>query len=180
MQVELAQLQYLTTRLVRGWTHLERQKGGIGLRGPGETQLEVDRRLMRNRNRIIKKKLEKVRFHRSQNRAVRNKSQIPTVSLVGYTNTGKSTLFNTITGAEIFTADKLFATLDPTLRGINLPYIGKVILVDTVGFIKDLPHDLVMLFKATLEETRDANLLLHVIDLHDNLWKKRKNRWRLC
>ncbi len=164
LQVELAQLQHLSTRLVRGWTHLERQKGGIGLRGPGETQLETDRRLVRDRIKKIYQKLEKVRSQRDQSRRARAKAQISTVSLVGYTNAGKSSLFNTVTSSSIYTADQLFATLDPTLRSINLPTIGKIILTDTVGFIRHLPHDLVDAFRATLEETKAANILLHVID----------------
>lgn len=164
LQVELAQLQHLATRLVRGWTHLERQKGGIGLRGPGETQLETDRRLIRDRIKNISKRLEKVRLQRNQSRRSRAKANIPTVSLVGYTNAGKSSLFNTLTAANIYTADQLFATLDPTLRSLQLPAIGKIILTDTVGFIRHLPHDLVDAFRATLEETQQADLLVHVID----------------
>jgi GTP-binding protein HflX len=168
LQVELAQLQYLSTRLVRGWSHLERQRGGIGLRGPGETQLEVDRRLIRNKIKTIKKRLGKVRSGREQARRARQRTEIPTISLVGYTNVGKSTLFNKLTGADIYAADKLFATLDPTLRRIELPEIGSAILVDTVGFIRHLPHDLVDSFQATLEETMAADLLLHVIDASDS------------
>lgn len=166
LQVELAQLQHLSTRLIRGWTHLERQKGGIGLRGPGETQLETDRRLLRGRIKYISKRLDKVRLQRSQSRRARSKAQIPTVSIVGYTNAGKSTLFNAITAASIYTADQLFATLDPTLRSLQLPSVGKIIITDTVGFIRHLPHDLVDAFRATLEETQQANLLLHVVDAH--------------
>lgn len=166
LQVELAQLQHLSTRLIRGWTHLERQKGGIGLRGPGETQLETDRRLLRDRIKNITKRLEKVRSQRTQSRRARTKAQIPSVSIVGYTNAGKSTLFNTLTTSSIYTADQLFATLDPTLRSIQIPTIGKVIVADTVGFIRHLPHDLVDAFHATLEETQQANLLLHVVDGH--------------
>lgn len=172
LQVELAQLQHLSTRLVRGWTHLERQKGGIGLRGPGETQLETDRRLLRNRIKTINKRLAKVRSQRDQNRRARRRAAIPTVSLVGYTNAGKSTLFNHLTGAEAYTADQLFATLDPTMRRIECPGAGPAILADTVGFIRHLPHDLVEAFRATLEETRDANLLLHVVDLSNSLWRE--------
>lgn len=168
LQVELAQLEYMSTRLVRGWTHLERQKGGIGLRGPGETQLETDRRLLRDRIRYIQSRLEKVRKQRIQGRRARNRAEIPTVSLVGYTNAGKSTLFNKITEATVYAADQLFATLDPTLRRIDLPELGPVILADTVGFIKNLPHKLVEAFRATLEETCNATLLLHVIDAHDD------------
>jgi len=165
LQVELAQLERLSTRLVRGWTHLERQKGGIGLRGPGETQLETDRRLMRDRIRSLNKRLQKVRAQRTQRRKTRNKIPIPTVSLVGYTNAGKSTLFNRLTGAEVYAADQLFATLDPTMRRLNLDGRLSIILADTVGFIRDLPHGLVEAFKSTLEEVAQADLLLHVIDL---------------
>jgi GTP-binding protein HflX len=164
LQVELAQLQHMSTRLVRGWTHLERQKGGIGLRGPGETQLETDRRLLRARIRSITARLEKVRRQRDQGRRSRRRAEVPTVSLVGYTNAGKSTLFNYLTSSEVYAADQLFATLDPTLRRLELENIGPVILADTVGFIAHLPHKLVEAFKATLEETLNADLLLHVID----------------
>lgn len=167
LQVELAQLDYMSTRLVRGWTHLERQKGGIGLRGPGETQLESDRRLLRARIKTIKARLEKVRKQRDQGRKARVKAEIPTVSLVGYTNAGKSTLFNRLTESDVYAADKLFATLDPTLRRLTIPDVGHTILVDTVGFIRHLPHKLVDAFRATLEETCSATLLLHVIDCHD-------------
>lgn len=168
LQVELAQLQYMSTRLVRGWTHLERQKGGIGLRGgPGETQLEVDRRLLRDRIKSITQRLEKVKQQRGLGRRARQRSQIPSVSLIGYTNAGKSTLFNRLTRADVYVANQLFATLDPTLRRVNLPTLGTVILADTVGFIRDLPHDLVNAFHATLEETLQADLLLHVIDGHN-------------
>ena len=165
LQVELAQLEHMSTRLVRGWTHLERQKGGIGLRGgPGETQLETDRRLLRVRIKSIIARLEKVHKQRDQGRRSRRRAEIPTVSLVGYTNAGKSTLFNRLTDAEVFVADQLFATLDPTLRKLELEHTGPVVLADTVGFIAHLPHKLVEAFKATLEETRNADLLLHVID----------------
>lgn len=164
LQVELAQLEHLSTRLVRGWTHLERQRGGIGLRGPGETQLETDRRLLRARIDTIKKRLEKVRSQRAQNRRARQRQAIPIVSLVGYTNAGKSTLFNRLTGAAVYSANQLFATLDPTLRGIELPNGQNIILADTVGFIRNLPHELIAAFRATLEETVEASLLLHVID----------------
>ncbi len=164
LQVELAQLQHMSTRLVRGWTHLERQKGGIGLRGPGETQLETDRRLLRQRIKSISARLEKVRKQRDQGRRSRQRQDIPTVSLVGYTNAGKSTLFNRLTSAEVYAADQLFATLDPTLRRLELDNVGPVVLADTVGFIAHLPHKLVEAFKATLEETLNADLLLHVID----------------
>jgi GTP-binding protein HflX len=167
LQVELAQLKHISTRLIRGWTHLERQKGGIGLRGPGETQLETDRRLLRDRMVNIRKRLEKVEKQRQQGRRARTRAEIPTLSLVGYTNAGKSTLFNTITKANVFAADKLFATLDPTVRKIEIEDVGRAILADTVGFIRHLPHDLVAAFKATLTETREAELLLHVIDIAD-------------
>jgi len=164
LQVELAQLRHMSTRLVRGWTHLERQKGGIGLRGPGETQLETDRRLLRARIDSILARLEKVRRQREQGRRSRRRAEIPTLSLVGYTNAGKSTLFNRITESTVYAADQLFATLDPTLRRLELEHVGPVVLADTVGFIAHLPHKLVEAFKATLEETRNADLLLHVID----------------
>ncbi len=164
LQVELAQLEHLSTRLIRGWTHLERQKGGIGLRGPGETQLETDRRLLRQRVKSIRKRLDKVRKQREQSRKARKKHSVPTVSIVGYTNAGKSTLFNCLTTADVLAKDMLFATLDPTLRNISLPSIGPVVLADTVGFIRHLPHNLVDAFQATLEETCQADLLLHVID----------------
>jgi len=164
LQVELAQLKHVATRLVRGWTHLERQKGGIGLRGPGESQLETDRRLIRVRISAIEERLEKVLVQRQQGRRARQRSSIPTVSLVGYTNAGKSTLFNALTGADVFVQDLLFATLDPTFRKVDLPKIGEVVFADTVGFIRHLPHDLVDAFSATLEETREADLLLHVVD----------------
>ncbi|MCK4608333.1 MAG: GTPase HflX [Gammaproteobacteria bacterium] len=167
LQVELAQLQYLAARVVRGWSHLERQKGGIGLRGPGETQLEVDRRLIGDRIKMIQKRLVKVRSQRAEGRRARLRAEIPTVSLVGYTNAGKSTLFNSLTTASVHAADQLFATLDPTLRRIELPEVGAAILIDTVGFIRHLPHDLVAAFQATLEETVAADLLLHVIDASD-------------
>lgn len=164
LQVELAQLDHLSSRLVRGWTHLERQKGGIGLRGPGETQLETDRRLLRLRIQALKERLDKVRQTRAQGRAARQKAGVPTVSLVGYTNAGKSTLFNWLAGSDVYAADQLFATLDPTLRRIELPGIGPLVLADTVGFVRHLPHQLVDAFRATLEETVEADLLLHVID----------------
>jgi GTP-binding protein HflX len=168
LQVELAQLQHLATRLVRGWTHLERQRGGgIGMTGPGETQLELDRRLIGRRIATLKKRLDLVRRRREQNRRARARSEMPTVSLVGYTNAGKSTLFNALTGAKTYASSKLFATLDPTLRRIGLPGSRAAVLADTVGFVRDLPHDLVAAFRATLEESREASLLLHVVDAAD-------------
>ena len=167
LQVELAQLQHLSTRLIRGWTHLERQKGGIGLRGPGETQLETDRRLIGKRIKNINSRLQKVRSQRQQSAKQRTGSSTPVISLVGYTNVGKSTLFNRLSGADVYAADKLFATLDPTLRRFTLPPATDVILTDTVGFIRHIPHDLIEAFHATLEETRHSDLLLHVIDAGD-------------
>lgn len=167
LQVELAQLKHLSTRLVRGWTHLERQKGGIGLRGPGETQLETDRRLIGGRIKAINKRLEKVQKQREQGRRSRSRAAIPTVSLVGYTNAGKSTLFNRLTESQVFAADQLFATLDATIRRVDIADAGPIVLADTVGFVRDLPHDLVAAFRSTLEETRQAHLLLHVIDASD-------------
>ncbi|ATF09461.1 ribosome rescue GTPase HflX [Candidatus Enterovibrio altilux] len=164
LQVELAQLRHLSTRLIRGWTHLERQKGGIGLRGPGESQLETDRRLLRERMKVISRRLHKVVKQREQARRARTRAEVPTVSLVGYTNSGKSTLFNRITKAGVYVADQLFATLDPTLREIEVKNVGKTIMADTVGFIRHLPHDLVAAFQATLQEIQEATLLLHVID----------------
>ncbi len=168
LQVELAQLGHLSTRLVRGWTHLERQKGGIGLRGPGETQLETDRRLIKQRIYQLNKRLDKVRQQRQERRRARDRTGSNTVSLVGYTNAGKSTLFNRLTGSEVFAADQLFATLDPTLRRIELRDCSPVILADTVGFIRHLPHNLVAAFRSTLEESRVATLLLHVIDAREH------------
>lgn len=167
LQVELAQLRHIATRLVRGWTHLERQKGGIGLRGPGETQLETDRRLLRDRISLILRRLGRVEKQREQGRRARTRADVPTVSLVGYTNAGKSTLFNRMTSAGVYAADQLFATLDPTLRRISVADVGDTVLADTVGFIRHLPYDLVAAFKATLQETRQASLLLHVIDAVD-------------
>ena len=167
LQVELAQLEYMSTRLVRGWTHLERQAGGIGLRGPGETQLETDRRLLRARIKSIHKRLDKVRIQRSQSRRARARAEIPSVSLVGYTNAGKSTLFNALTAADVYAADQLFATLDPTLRRLEIGDVGPVVLADTVGFIRHLPHKLVEAFQATLQEATEATLLIHVIDAAD-------------
>jgi len=168
LQVELALLKHLSTRLVRGWTHLERQRGGIGLRGPGETQLETDRRLIRARIQLITKRLAKLRKQREQSRRARKKARVPTVALVGYTNAGKSTLFNRLTGAAVYVADQLFATLDPTLRRVSFPETGPIILADTVGFIRHLPPTLIAAFHATLEEVTEADLILHVIDLHDD------------
>jgi len=164
LQVELAQLEHLATRLVRGWTHLERQKGGIGLRGPGETQLEVDRRLIRDRIKKLHERLAQVTVQRRSRRRARERVPIPTVSLVGYTNAGKSSLFNHLTGAGVYAADQLFATLDPTMRRLELSGNANIILTDTVGFVRHLPHDLVEAFKSTLEEVAEANLLLHVVD----------------
>ncbi len=167
LQVELAQLKHLSSRLVRGWTHLERQKGGIGLRGPGETQLETDRRLLGKRIKYLNNRLAKVSQQRRQSRQARTRAEVPTVSLVGYTNAGKSTLFNALTDASVYAADQLFATLDPTLRKLKLSEQQDVILADTVGFIRHLPHDLVAAFRATLLETREADLILHVVDCSD-------------
>jgi len=164
LQVELAQLKHLSTRLKRGWTHLDRQKGGIGLKGAGETQLELDQRMIRQRIKAIHKGLDKVRGQREQGRRSRQRAEVPTVSLVGYTNAGKSTLFNALTDAQTYAADQLFATLDSTLRRLELPNLGPAIVADTVGFISHLPHGLVEAFRATLEETASATLLLHVID----------------
>jgi GTPase len=172
LQVELAQLKHLSTRLVRGWTHLERQKGGIGLRGPGETQLETDRRLLSARIKQLNKRLDKVQNQREQSRRARHRADVPTVSLVGYTNAGKSTLFNRLTESGVYAADQLFATLDPTLRRLELPDTGTIILADTVGFIRQLPHDLVAAFRSTLDETRQADLLLHVIDASNQNYRQ--------
>jgi GTP-binding protein HflX len=178
LQVELAQLSHLATRLVRGWTHLERQKGGIGLRGPGETQLETDRRLIAKRIRTLRSRLEKLDRQRETGRHVRREVPVPTVALVGYTNAGKSTLFNTLTGSDTYVADKLFATLDPTVRRIELPGIGEVVLADTVGFVRALPHELIAAFRSTLQEARDADLLLHVVDASDPLRDERMEQVR--
>jgi len=164
LQVELAQLEHISTRLVRGWTHLERQKGGIGLRGPGESQLETDRRLLRERIKWLNKRLAKVNAQQQQSKRSRRRADIPTIALVGYTNAGKSTLFNALTDASVRAQDQLFATLDTTLRSRRLAGFGKVVFADTVGFVRDLPHKLVAAFKATLEEAAEADLLLHVID----------------
>jgi GTP-binding protein HflX len=172
LQVELAQLRHLSTRLVRGWSHLERQKGGIGLRGPGETQLESDRRLVGKRIRQLKARLETVDGRREMNRQNRLRAEIPTVALVGYTNAGKSTLFNALTDAGVYVEDQLFATLDPTMRRLGLPDRTNIILVDTVGFVRDLPHELIAAFRSTLQETREADLILHLIDASD------EHRWQ--
>jgi GTP-binding protein HflX len=173
LQVELAQLSHLATRLVRGWTHLERQKGGIGLRGPGETQLETDRRLIAKRMRTLKARLTKLARQRDTGRHVRREVPVPTVALVGYTNAGKSTLFNALTGSATYVADQLFATLDPTVRQVKLAGVGEVVLADTVGFVRALPHELVAAFRSTLQEAQDADLLLHVVDASDPLRDER-------
>jgi GTP-binding protein HflX len=173
LQVELAQLSHLASRLVRGWTHLERQKGGIGLRGPGETQLETDRRLIAKRIRTLKSRLDKLARQRDTSRHVRREVPVPTVALVGYTNAGKSTLFNALTGSATYVADQLFATLDPTVRQVKLAGVGEVVLADTVGFVRALPHELVAAFRSTLQEARDADLLLHVVDASDPLRDER-------
>ena len=164
LQVELAQLQHLSTRLVRGWSHLERQRGGIGLRGPGEMQLETDRRLLGRRMRTLRRQLDRVRSQRALHRRHRQRKPIPLVSLVGYTNAGKSCLFNRLTDSQVYVAGQLFATLDPTIRRIDLPGFGPVLLSDTVGFIRELPHSLVEAFRATLEEVVASQLLVHVVD----------------
>ncbi len=173
LQVELAQLSHLASRLVRGWTHLERQKGGIGLRGPGETQLETDRRLIGKRIRTLKSRLDKLARQRDTSRHVRREVPVPTVALVGYTNAGKSTLFNALTGSAAYVADQLFATLDPTVRQVKLTGVGEVVLADTVGFVRALPHELVAAFRSTLQEAREADLLLHVVDASDPLRDER-------
>lgn len=175
LQVELAQLRHLSTRLVRGWTHLERQKGGIGLRGPGETQLETDRRLVGQRIQYLNGRLDKVRRQRAQSRRRRVRAQVFTVALVGYTNTGKSTLFNALTKANVDTRDMQFATLDPTVRRLADVPASNILMVDTVGFVSDLPHELVAAFHATLQETREADLLLHVIDASDPFRQQREH-----
>lgn len=173
LQVELAQLRHLSTRLVRGWTHLERQKGGIGLRGPGETQLETDRRLVGNRIRQLNDRLTQVDKRRTMNRQNRLQAEIPTVALVGYTNAGKSTLFNALTDAGVYVEDKLFATLDPTVRRLKLGDGSQVVLADTVGFVRDLPHELIAAFRSTLQEAREADLILHLIDASDpHCWQR--------
>ena len=173
LQVELAQLRHLSTRLVRGWTHLERQKGGIGLRGPGETQLETDRRLVGARIRQLRARLTQVDSRRTMNRQNRVRAEVPTIALVGYTNAGKSTLFNALTAADVYVEDQLFATLDPTVRRLQLPNGREVVIADTVGFIRDLPHELIAAFRSTLQEAREADLLLHLIDASDaNCWQR--------
>ncbi len=173
LQVELAQLSHMATRLVRGWTHLERQKGGIGLRGPGETQLETDRRLIAKRIRTLRGRLDKLARQRETGRHVRREVPVPTVALVGYTNAGKSTLFNRLTDSDTYVADQLFATLDPTVRRVKLKGVGEVVLADTVGFVRQLPHELIAAFRSTLQEARDADLLLHVVDAGDPLRSER-------
>jgi len=178
LQVELAQLSHLASRLVRGWTHLERQKGGIGLRGPGETQLETDRRLIAKRIRTLKARLEKLGRHRDTSRRVRRDVPVPTVALVGYTNAGKSTLFNALTGSASYVADQLFATLDSTVRQVKLSGVGEVVLADTVGFVRALPHELIAAFRSTLQEAREADLLLHVVDASDPLRNARVEQVR--
>jgi GTP-binding protein HflX len=167
LEVELAQLRHLSTRLVRGWTHLERQKGGIGLRGPGETQLETDRRLIGKRIRTLAARLEKLAQRRDTGRQERKRVPVPGVALIGYTNAGKSTLFRALTGADAYVADQLFATLDPTVRRLRLPHTPDIVVADTVGFVRDLPHELVAAFRSTLMEAREADLLLHVVDAAD-------------
>ncbi len=164
LQVELAQLQHLATRLVRGWTHLERQKGGIGLRGPGETQLETDRRLLGKRVKLLKEKLKKLQSRRNVQRRTRKRAQVISVSIIGYTNAGKSTLFNRLTRTRTYAANKLFATLDATTRKFFIPEHGPIVISDTVGFIRELPHTLIAAFRATLEETVQSDILLHVVD----------------
>jgi GTP-binding protein HflX len=168
LQVELAKLKHASTRLVRGWTHLDRQKGGIGQRGVGETQLELDQRLIADRIKQINKNIERVRGQRQQSRRARQRAEVPTVALVGYTNAGKSSLFNRLSGDTTFVANMLFATLDSTLRKVQIPNYGTAILADTVGFVRDLPHQLVDAFRATLEETVEARLLLHVVDCNND------------
>jgi GTP-binding protein HflX len=167
LEVELAQLKHLASRLVRGWTHLERQKGGIGLRGPGETQLETDRRLLAARVRSLTRRLARLKQQRETGRSARAEIPVPSVALVGYTNAGKSTLFRALTGSDVYIADQLFATLDPTVRRLQLPGGAMVVLADTVGFIRELPHELVAAFQSTLQEARSAHLLLHVVDASD-------------
>jgi len=173
LEVELAQLRHLATRLIRGWTHLERQKGGIGLRGPGETQLETDRRLIGKRIRTLSTKLEKLARQRDTGRAVRKRVPVPLIAIVGYTNAGKSTLFRSLTGSNAYVADQLFATLDPTVRRVRLPHTPDLVVADTVGFVRDLPHELLAAFRSTLMEARDADLLLHVVDAADPEYDRR-------
>jgi GTPase len=167
LEVELAQLKHIASRLVRGWTHLERQKGGIGMRGPGETQLETDRRLLGQRVKVLTRRLQKIQQQRETGRQQRAQIPVPSLALVGYTNAGKSTLFRSLTGADAYIADQLFATLDPTVRRITLPGGTPVVAADTVGFIRELPHELVAAFQSTLTEAREATLLLHVVDASD-------------
>ena len=167
LEVELAQLRHLSTRLIRGWTHLERQKGGIGLRGPGETQLETDRRLIGKRIRTLSARLEKLARRRDTGRSVRKRVPVPAIAIVGYTNAGKSTLFRSLTGSDAYVADQLFATLDPTVRRLRMPHTPDLVVADTVGFVRDLPHELMAAFRSTLMEARDADLLLHVVDASD-------------
>lgn len=174
LQVELAQLKHLSTRLIRGWTHLERQKGGIGLRGPGEKQLETDRRLIHQRIKHISKKIKRVEQQRAQTRQARVRSDVPTIALVGYTNAGKSSLFNLLTNACVYEADQLFATLDPTVRKLKITDSTHCVLADTVGFIRHLPHELIVSFKATLQEATQADLLLHVVDVSDPHYHENK------
>ncbi len=173
LQVELAQLKHMSTRLVRGWTHLEKQRGGIGMRGPGETQLETDKRLIADKIKQVKAQLDKVLSQRQLSRRARVKNQIPVVAIVGYTNAGKSSLFNRLTGAEVYAENRLFATLDATLRRVEIPGAGPCILVDTVGFIRHIPHDLVASFRSTLEEAREADLLIHLVDCADELQEEK-------
>ena len=172
LQVELAQLKHLSTRLVRGWTHLERQKGGIGLRGPGETQLETDRRLISNRIKSLTRKLQNVEKQRKLRRRARDRIPVPVVTIVGYTNAGKSTLFNRLVDESVYAADQLFATLDPTMRRLKIQNYGEIILSDTVGFIQDLPHSLVVAFHSTLEEVKNSSILLHIIDRSNADYRK--------
>jgi len=172
LQVELAQLKHLSTRLVRGWTHLERQKGGIGMRGPGETQLETDRRLISHRIKTLTKRLQNVEKQRKLRRRARDRVPVPVITLVGYTNAGKSTLFNHLVNESVFAEDKLFATLDPTMRRLEIANYGEIILSDTVGFIQELPHSLVAAFHSTLEEVENSSILLHVIDLANPEYRK--------